>query len=132
MKLSTNVDLEKLLINIQSHDDRRLKNSESPRQAPIYPKLVPLLTKLMEAGKDRPFLRYYNPEAHRRGGRISRDRRLGISCHVLRHHCISMMRAAGISHAVIQRTVSHTPSTMTAHYRVVSLDLIREAISSIP
>jgi integrase len=55
-----------------------------------------------------------------------------LSFHSLRHSCVSMMKNAGISPAVVQDLVGHESAEMSAHYTHIESDAKRKALKSLP
>jgi integrase len=65
-------------------------------------------------------------------GRGGRRRVTEISFHSLRHSTTSLMKAAGISAAIVMDIVGHDSAAMSAHYTHVDEETKRVALSKIP
>jgi len=124
------VDLQEGVLHIREKTDRPLKTPHSARVVPIHTHLLRPLEELSAAG-NRPFEKYYDPATTRWGGGITWSKTVGCSPHSLRHHATSSMRSAGISETVIGAVLGHAVPGMTARYGTVSIELKRQAITSI-
>ena len=65
-------------------------------------------------------------------GRSTRRTRKGVGFHSLRHGATSLLKQAGVPHAVAQEIVGHDSKEISQHYTHVGDDAIRSNLDKIP
>jgi integrase len=118
-----------------------LSSSDDPRQ-PLHPRAYEILssqdgrtnvlsaefiTLLVEAGL-RP------PITHTRTGRghFGPRRPSELSFHSLRHMAVSLLKAAGVPHAIAQALIGHESEAISANYTHVGDQALGEALEKLP
>jgi site-specific recombinase XerD len=73
-------------------------------------------------------------KAHRRTGvgRGGKRDESGLSFHSLRHTAVTMLKEAGIPHAVVQELIGHDSESMSAHYTHVGNEALKKAANALP
>jgi len=65
-------------------------------------------------------------------GRSARRNRSGVGFHSLRHGATSVLKQAGVPHAVAQEIVGHDSKQVSQHYTHIGDDAIRDALKNLP
>lgn len=154
--LRSNVDLKKSVVELTARKTSRmmsipiapslLKHIESMNlgadgQSPIHPRAFKIVN---EQGKSGHLSNQFaailakaglrEKKAHRKskvakGG--SRDSS-GLSFHSLRHTAVTLLKEAGVPHAVVQELIGHDSEQMSAHYTHVGSEAMEKAAAAFP
>lgn len=73
-------------------------------------------------------------KAHRRTGvgRGGKRDESGLSFHSLRHTAVTLLKEAGVPHAVVQELIGHDSEQMSEHYTHVGSEALKKAASALP
>jgi len=72
-------------------------------------------------------------DRHGKGiGRSSKRAHNELSFHSLRHTAVTLLKEAGIPHAVVQELIGHDSEQMSKHYTHVGTEALRKAADAMP
>ena len=111
------------------------------RQSPLHPRAFEIVDKQGKSGHlsnhfaailAKTGLR--EKKAHRKTGVGSGGKRdgSGLSFHSLRHTAVTMLKEAGIPHAVVQELIGHDSEQMSEHYTHVGSEALKKAADALP
>jgi integrase len=111
------------------------------RLSPLHPKAFEIVDKQGKSGHlsnqfaailAKAGLR--EKKAHRRTGvgRGGKRDESGLSFHSLRHTAVTLLKEAGVPHAVVQELIGHDSEQMSEHYTHVGSEALKKAASALP
>jgi len=111
------------------------------RQVPLHPRAFEIVDRQGKSGHlsnhfaailAKAGLR--EKKAHRntgigRGGKRDES---GLSFHSLRHTAVTLLKEAGVPHAVVQELIGHDSEQMSEHYTHVGSEALKKAANALP
>lgn len=152
----SNINLEKGVVQLTARKTSRMmtipiapalrKHIESmtigaDRQSPLHPRAFEIVNK---QGKSGHLSNHFasilaqtglrEKKAHRKTGvgRGGKRDESGLSFHSLRHTAVTLLKEAGVPHAVVQELIGHDSEQMSEHYTHVGSEALKKAADSLP